>query len=65
MRLIERLCRNKSARHYAERFVKPETDRHVMINVDANWPDKQPIIDRVLADLVKLGFRVDRNHQVE
>jgi hypothetical protein len=35
--MIERICRAKAAKHYAKRFGKPETDRHVLVNVDSNW----------------------------
>ena len=35
--MIERICRIKAAKHYAKRFGKPETDEHVLANVESNW----------------------------
>ena len=35
--MIERICRVKAAKHYAQRFGKPETDPHVVANVESNW----------------------------
>jgi hypothetical protein len=35
--MVERICRAKAAKHYAKRFGKPETDPHVLANVEGNW----------------------------
>lgn len=35
--MVERIARTLAARHYAKRFDKPETDEHVLMNVNGNW----------------------------
>lgn len=45
---IERASRALASSHYAARFGKPSDDPHVVMNVDARWPDFEVTVRAVL-----------------